>query len=76
MVLGVLRLDLNTDFERIHELDNHHGTIRIFSDKKRLLLVMDGEDFIVHAAATKIVPTAENNPFEYQGQREWCHEFH
>ena len=25
---------------------------------------MDGIDFVVHAAATKIVPTAEYNPFE------------
>jgi len=33
-------------------------------DKERLHRVMDGVDFIVHAAATKIVPTAEYNPFE------------
>ena len=25
---------------------------------------LDGIDFVVHAAATKIVPTAEYNPFE------------
>lgn len=28
LVLGVLRLGLNTDHDRIHELANHHGTIR------------------------------------------------
>lgn len=33
-------------------------------DKERLHRVIDGVDFIVHAAATKIVPTAEYNPFE------------
>jgi UDP-N-acetylglucosamine 4,6-dehydratase/5-epimerase len=33
-------------------------------DKERLHRVVDGVDFIVHAAATKIVPTAEYNPFE------------
>lgn len=33
-------------------------------DKDRLMRAMDGVDFVVHAAATKIVPTAEYNPFE------------
>ena len=33
-------------------------------DKERLLTAFYGVDFIVHAAATKIVPTAEYNPFE------------
>jgi UDP-N-acetylglucosamine 4,6-dehydratase len=33
-------------------------------DKDRVRRVMDGVDFVVHAAATKIVPTAEANPFE------------
>lgn len=28
LVLGVLRLGLNTDYDRIHELANHHNTIR------------------------------------------------
>ena len=37
------------------------GDIR---DKDRLSRVLDGVDFVVHAAATKIVPTAEYNPFE------------
>ena len=33
-------------------------------DKERLHRALDGIDFVVHAAATKIVPTAEYNPFE------------
>ena len=33
-------------------------------DKSRLCRALDGIDFVVHAAATKIVPTAEYNPFE------------
>ena len=33
-------------------------------DKDRLERTLDGVDFVVHAAATKIVPTAEYNPFE------------
>jgi len=33
-------------------------------DKDRLQRALNGIDFVVHAAATKIVPTAEYNPFE------------
>lgn len=33
-------------------------------DKERLYRALDGIDYVVHAAATKIVPTAEYNPFE------------
>lgn len=33
-------------------------------DKDRLTRALDGIDYVVHAAATKIVPTAEYNPFE------------
>ncbi len=33
-------------------------------DKERLHRALDKVDFVVHAAATKIVPTAEYNPFE------------
>jgi UDP-N-acetylglucosamine 4,6-dehydratase len=33
-------------------------------DKDRLNRALDGVDIVVHAAATKIVPTAEYNPFE------------
>ncbi len=33
-------------------------------DKNRLYRALSGIDYVVHAAATKIVPTAEYNPFE------------
>lgn len=33
-------------------------------DKERLCRALDGVEYVVHAAATKIVPTAEYNPFE------------
>jgi UDP-N-acetylglucosamine 4,6-dehydratase/5-epimerase len=33
-------------------------------DRQRLYRALVGVDFVVHAAATKIVPTAEYNPFE------------
>ena len=33
-------------------------------DKERLHRAFSGVDYVVHAAATKIVPTAEYNPFE------------
>lgn len=33
-------------------------------DKDRLVRALKGIDYVVHAAATKIVPTAEYNPFE------------
>lgn len=33
-------------------------------DRERLYRALDSVDYVVHAAATKIVPTAEYNPFE------------
>jgi UDP-N-acetylglucosamine 4,6-dehydratase len=33
-------------------------------DKERLYRALRGVDYVIHAAATKIVPTAEYNPFE------------
>lgn len=48
----------------------HHreDRIRFFlgdvRDRERLYRAMDSVDVVVHAAATKIVPTAEYNPFE------------
>ena len=33
-------------------------------DKEQLSRTLNGVDYVVHAAATKIVPTAEYNPFE------------
>jgi len=47
-----------TDDERIRFFI---GDVR---DRDRLYRAFNGVDFVVHAAATKIVPTAEYNPFE------------
>jgi len=47
-----------------------HGDLRVrffigdVRDRERLYRALDGVDYVVHAAATKIVPTAEYNPFE------------
>lgn len=38
------------------------GDIR---DKSRLYRALNGVDYVIHAAALKIVPTAEYNPFEH-----------
>lgn len=53
------------------EMAKHYGNdqrVRFFigdvRDKDRLSRALDGIDFVVHAAATKIVTTAEYNPFE------------
>jgi len=48
-------------FDKKGKIEYVIGDVR---DKERLHRVVDGVDFIVHAAATKIVPTAEYNPFE------------
>ena len=49
------------DYDPDGKIEYVIGDVR---DKDCLHRVMDGVDFIVHAAATKIVPTAEYNPFE------------
>ncbi len=41
-----------------------HFVIGDVRDSARLNRALDGIDYVVHAAATKIVPTAEYNPFE------------
>jgi len=53
------------------EMSKRFGTderVRFFigdvRDRDRLYRALDGVDYVVHAAATKIVPTAEYNPFE------------
>ena len=47
---------------------NHDPRLRFFigdvRDKERLYRALDGVDYVVHAAAMKIVPLAEYNPFE------------
>ena len=50
------------------KLYSNDSRVRFFigdvRDKDRLHRALHGVDFVVHAAATKIVPTAEYNPFE------------
>ena len=50
------------------KLFNDDPRVRFFigdvRDRERLYRAFDGVDYVVHAAATKIVPTAEYNPFE------------
>lgn len=48
-------------FDGDHRVRFFIGDVR---DKDRLHRALDGVDYVVHAAATKIVPTAEYNPFE------------
>lgn len=53
--------DMAKKFEGDERIRFFIGDVR---DKDRLYRALDGVDFVVHAAATKIVPTAEYNPFE------------
>jgi UDP-N-acetylglucosamine 4,6-dehydratase/5-epimerase len=48
-------------FENDKRVEFIIGDVR---DKDRLARSLDGIDYVIHAAATKIVPTAEYNPFE------------
>ena len=53
------------EMAKLYEGDNR---VRFFigdvRDRDRLYRALDGVEYVVHAAATKIVPTAEYNPFE------------
>lgn len=53
--------DMAKKFEGDNRIRFFIGDVR---DKDRLYRALDGVDYVVHAAATKIVPTAEYNPFE------------
>jgi UDP-N-acetylglucosamine 4,6-dehydratase (inverting) len=53
--------DMAKKFEGDPRLRFFIGDVR---DRDRLYRALDGVDYVVHAAATKIVPTAEYNPFE------------
>ena len=53
--------DLSLKYEQEKRIKFIIGDSR---DKDRLARALDGVDYVVHAAATKIVPTAEYNPFE------------
>jgi len=48
-------------FQNDHRVRFFIGDVR---DRERLYRALDNVDYVVHAAATKIVPTAEYNPFE------------
>ena len=50
--------------KKFHSDDRVRFFIGDVRDKDRLYRALDGVDYVVHAAATKIVPTAEYNPFE------------
>lgn len=53
--------DMQLQFQKDKRVSFVIGDVR---DKARLHRALDGVDYVVHAAATKIVPTAEYNPFE------------
>ena len=53
--------DMAPKFNNDSRLRYFIGDVR---DKDRLSRAMDGVDYVIHAAAIKIVPTAEYNPFE------------
>lgn len=53
--------EMAKQFERDERVRFFIGDVR---DRDRLYRALDGVDYVVHAAATKIVPTAEYNPFE------------
>ena len=53
--------DMMNQFGRDARLRFFIGDVR---DRDRLYRAMSGVDLVVHAAASKIVPTAEYNPFE------------
>lgn len=53
--------DMAMNYENDKRVRFMIGDVR---DRKRLSRCLDGVDFVVHAAATKIVPIAEYNPFE------------
>lgn len=65
--LVVLSLDEMKQWEMAKNFSND-SRVRFFigdvRDKDRLVRALDGIDYVVHVAATKIVPTAEYNPFE------------
>ena len=62
---------LSRDEMKQWEMAKIHGSdprVRFFigdvRDRERLYRAFRGVDYVIHAAATKIVPTAEYNPFE------------
>jgi len=55
------QFDMENEFKDYSNLRFFIGDVR---DYERLLMAMKNVDFVVHAAALKIVPTAEYNPME------------
>ena len=53
--------DMSEEYRDNQAIEFIIGDVR---DRSRLNRALDGIDYVVHAAATKIVPTAEYNPFE------------
>ena len=53
--------DMAKDYQDDPRIRFFIGDVR---DRDRLYRALEGVDYVVHAAATKIVPTAEYNPFE------------
>lgn len=53
--------DMAKKFQKDRRVRFFIGDVR---DRERLYRAFNGVDYVVHAAATKIVPTAEYNPFE------------
>ena len=53
--------EMQKNFAGYEQIRFFIGDVR---DKDRLLRAFEGVDIVVHAAATKIVPTAEYNRFE------------
>lgn len=53
--------DLAEDYQKYPQVEFVIGDVR---DSSALTRALQGIDYVVHAAATKIVPTAEYNPFE------------
>ena len=53
--------DMAKDYQNDPRVRFFIGDVR---DRDRLYRALDGVDYVIHAAATKIVPTAEYNPFE------------
>ena len=66
--LIIFSRDEMKQWEMAKKFIRHEERLRFFvgdvRDRNRLYRALDGVDFVVHAAATKIVPTAEYNPFE------------
>ena len=52
---------MSKNYQDVHNIRFFIGDVR---DKERLYRALDGVDYVIHAAATKIVPIAEYNPFE------------